>query len=60
MAVDAVRGFEREILFSSLGGYARGGGIPLTACVIEVVESDSQGKCLYSHCGFTTSLIPTS
>jgi hypothetical protein len=43
--VDEVRGFEREILFSSTGGYATGGGIPLTNSVIEVKENDSQGRC---------------
>jgi hypothetical protein len=40
--VDEVRGLEREILFSSTGGYATGGGLPLTNCVIEVKRHDGQ------------------
>ena len=43
--VDEVRGFEREIQFAPTGGYARSGGVPLTNCVIEVVEDDWQGRC---------------
>jgi hypothetical protein len=42
-AVDYIRGFEREIKFAPTGGDATGGGLPLTNCVIEVVENDWQG-----------------
>jgi hypothetical protein len=43
--VDEVRGFERTIFFESAGGHKTSGGVPLTNCVIEVVENDAQGNC---------------
>lgn len=43
-SVDEVRGFQREILFEQRG-YTTSGGIALTNCVVEVVESDWQGNC---------------
>lgn len=42
--IDEVRGFEREIKFAA-AGYATGGGVPLTNCVVEVVGNDWQGRC---------------
>lgn len=43
--VDDIRGFERAILFEPRNLYKTSGGVPLTNCVVEVVESDWQGNC---------------
>lgn len=43
--IDEVRGFEREIKFAAAGGYATGGGVPLSNCIVEVVGNDWQGHC---------------
>jgi hypothetical protein len=44
-AVDEIRGFDRHILFSATGGYATSGFVPLTNCVVEVKEIDTDGRC---------------
>ena len=41
--VDAVRGYERTILFSP-SGHARGGSLPLTNCVVETIENDYEAR----------------
>jgi len=43
-SVDEVRGFDRNIRFSTMGGYPTSGGVPLTNCVVEVKEIDTQAK----------------
>src|SRR4051812_27011739 len=42
--IDAVRGFQRDILFEPRGGYATSGGVALSDCVVETVEFDWQGQ----------------
>jgi hypothetical protein len=42
--VDAVRGFQRDILFNPDNLYTTGGGLALTNCVVEADEHDWQGK----------------
>jgi hypothetical protein len=41
--IDAIRGFQRNILFNTTG-YSTSAGVPVTNCVVEVVENDWQGS----------------
>jgi hypothetical protein len=42
--VDAVRGYQRDILFSPESRYTVSGGNALTNCVVEAVENDREGR----------------
>ena len=42
--VDAIRGYERDILFNPENLYTTSGGVALTNCVVESVENDWQGN----------------